>query len=174
MGESHHLLAPAFNRSVRIEARDENLSGDAGAVLLRDILERTGVLDQLVAHLHDPRDPRYVTHDLKGLICTTLVLIAQGWRAGQDVDRLRDDLAIRISASARRGDQAADPVLASQPTLPRLLAILTQDGNLQAIAEAIMTLAAARCAGTTVVLTISDCWDGAAVVTKTSAVRSFA
>ena len=68
MGESEHLLAPAFNRSVRIEARDEELSGDAGAVLVRDILERTGVLDRLVALLHDPRDPRYATHDLKSLI----------------------------------------------------------------------------------------------------------
>ena len=28
MGEKQHLLAPVFNRSVRIEARDETLSGD--------------------------------------------------------------------------------------------------------------------------------------------------
>jgi hypothetical protein len=34
-------LAPAFNRSVRVEAREEELSGDAVAVLVRDILERT-------------------------------------------------------------------------------------------------------------------------------------
>ena len=53
-----------------------------------------------------------------------MVLIAQGWRPGQDVDRLREDLAIRIAASARRGDQAADRPLASQPTVSRLLGIL--------------------------------------------------
>jgi len=144
MGESQHLLAPAFNRSVRVEARDEDLSGDAGAVLLRDILERTGVLDRLVARLHDPRDPRYVVHDLKGLICTAVVLIAQGWRAGQDADRLRDDLAIRVAASATRGDQAADRALPSQPTLSRLLDILTRTGNLEALSQAIMEVAGAR------------------------------
>lgn len=144
MGETEHLLAPAFNRSVRVEARDEELSGDAGAVLVRDILERTGVLDRLVAHLHDPRDPRYVTHDLKSLLCTAVVLIAQGWRPGQDVDRLRDDLAIRIASSAHRGDQTADRALASQPTMSRLLGILTRAGNLEALSEAIMEVAGIR------------------------------
>jgi hypothetical protein len=147
MGECQHLLAPAFNRSVRVEARNEDLSDDAGAVLVRDILERTGVLDRLVAILHDPRDPRdprYVTHDLKSLICTAVALIAQGWRPGQDVDRLRDDLAIRIASSARRGDQATDRALASQPTLSRLLGILTQADNLEALSQAIMAVAGAR------------------------------
>ena len=80
--ECQHLLAPAFNLSVRIEARDEELSGEAGAVFVHDILKRTGVLDRLVA-LHDPRDPRYLTHDLKSLLCTAVVPIAQGWRPGQ-------------------------------------------------------------------------------------------
>lgn len=144
MGEKQHLSAPVFNRSVRVEARDESLSGDAGAVLVRDILERTGVLDRLVAQLHEPRDPRYVVHDLKSLICTAVVLIAQGWRPGKDVDRLREDLAIRIAASARRGDQAADRPLASQPTVSRLLGILAQPGNLEALSEAITAVAGAR------------------------------
>jgi len=144
MGESQHLLAPAFNRSVRVEARDTDLSGDSGAVLLRDILERTGVLDGLVAGLHDPRDERYVVHDLKSLISTAVVMIAQGWRSGQDADRLRDDLAMRIAGSAARGSQAADRPLPSQPTLSRLLDILTRPSNLKALSEAVMGIAGAR------------------------------
>jgi hypothetical protein len=101
----------------------------------------------LVAILHDPRDPRdprYVTHDLKSLICMAMVLIAQGWRPGRDVNRLCDDLAIWIASSARRGDQAADRALASQPTLSRLLGILTQAGNLEALSQAIMEVASIR------------------------------
>jgi hypothetical protein len=113
-------------------------------------LERTGVLDQLVARLYDARDPRYVVHDLKSLIYTAVVLIVQGLRPGLDVDRLRGDLAIRIAGSGHSGDQAADRALTSQPTLSRLLGILTQAGNLEALSEAIMQVAgirlrAARC-----------------------------
>jgi hypothetical protein len=101
-------------------------------------------LDRLVAQLHDPRDPRYVIHYLKSLICTAVVLIAQSWRPGQDVDRLRGDLAIRIATRAHRGNSADDRALASQPTLSRLIGILTQADNLQAISKAIMEVAGAR------------------------------
>ena len=44
MGESDHLLTASFNRSLQVEARDERLSGDGGAVLLRDAMERSGVV----------------------------------------------------------------------------------------------------------------------------------
>lgn len=44
MGEAQGTLFPAeFNRSVRIEARPERLSADAGALLMRDLTDRLGL-----------------------------------------------------------------------------------------------------------------------------------
>ncbi len=42
-GESLSWFTSGFNRSLSIEARPERLTSDAGAVLLREILERSGI-----------------------------------------------------------------------------------------------------------------------------------
>ena len=39
-GEQDGVLRPSFNRSIRVEARRERLTGDAGSILLREIMER--------------------------------------------------------------------------------------------------------------------------------------
>ena len=41
------LLNPDFNRSVQVEARPERPTADAGALILRDILDKTGTVDDL-------------------------------------------------------------------------------------------------------------------------------
>lgn len=60
MGETLSLSQPSFNRCVRIESRESHLSSDCGAVLIREVLERTGLIEGLGWRLHDPRDPRRV------------------------------------------------------------------------------------------------------------------
>ena len=55
MGEDPTLFTPEFNHSVHVESRPQHLSGDCGAVLLRDVLERLGLTDWLVGRLHDRR-----------------------------------------------------------------------------------------------------------------------
>ena len=57
MGETLSLFGPSFNGSVRVETRSEHLSGDAGFLLLREVLDDTGFIDHLVGRLHDPRCP---------------------------------------------------------------------------------------------------------------------
>ena len=52
MGETLLPVATSFNASLSIEARPEHLTGDAGAVLVREVIERTGILE----HRH-PRAP---------------------------------------------------------------------------------------------------------------------
>ena len=44
MGEVLPMFMPSFNRSLVIEARPERLSSDAGAVLLRELLQRSGII----------------------------------------------------------------------------------------------------------------------------------
>jgi hypothetical protein len=55
VGEVLPIFIPSFNRSLVIEARPERLSSDAGAVLLRELLQRSGIIPWMVARLADPR-----------------------------------------------------------------------------------------------------------------------
>jgi hypothetical protein len=77
MGETLQPVTPGFNRSLRIESRVDRLAGDPGAVVLREILERSGIVPWMVARLKDPRRQEDVTHDLASLIRTGVVLAAQ-------------------------------------------------------------------------------------------------
>ena len=55
MGETLSLFRSSFNKSLRIESRPERLTGEPGAVLLREIMERTRIIEWLVERLDDPR-----------------------------------------------------------------------------------------------------------------------
>ena len=86
MGETLPPFATSFNASLSIEARPERLTGDAGAVLVREVIERTGILEWMTARLLDPRQPQLVTYPLADLLRTMLVLFAQGWHDQDDAD----------------------------------------------------------------------------------------
>jgi hypothetical protein len=89
------------NRSLRIESRVDRLTGDPGAVLLREIVEQSGIIGWMTARLADPRSQVDVTHDLASLIRTSLLLVAQGWRDHDDADELRHDPAFRAGGQFR-------------------------------------------------------------------------
>jgi hypothetical protein len=44
MGENLRPVTAGFNRSLSIETRAERLTGDPGAVLLREVLDATGIV----------------------------------------------------------------------------------------------------------------------------------
>jgi hypothetical protein len=126
MGESQlTLFQPKFNRSIRVEARAERLSGDAGALLLRDLADRLGYRALLSDVLTDRRDPERVRHPFGELLLTDLLLRAQGWTDHSDATLLRHDPLLRLAVSERRGEAPVRPApdhgapdgLASQPTL---------------------------------------------------------
>lgn len=161
MGEREELFVPGFNGSLHIEARPERLTGEAGAVLLREMLERLGIITFLAARLEDSRDPDKVTHPLSELLRTYLVLLALGWRDQDDADALRDDPALRLAVSDRRGvgplesrprEQGVVPPrnpevpdgLASQPTLSRLARELSSAGNRAVLRASLLAVAARR------------------------------
>jgi len=159
MGENLALFSADFNGSLRIEPRPERLTSDAGAVILREILERLGIVGWMVDRLRDPRDPDLITHPLAELLRTAVLLIAQGWRDQDDADALRDDPALRLAASDRKGTSPLlgrsagqrsnrNPVvpdgLASQPTLSRLYRMLGESPNRSVLREALLLAAARR------------------------------
>ena len=151
------LFQPEFNRYLKIESRPERLSGEAGGVISREVIERLGVVDWLTDRLIDPRDQDLITHPLSELLHTSLLLLGQGWRDQDDADHLRDDPVMRLSVSTRRGvaplkspdeDSSADKKepdgLASQPTLSRLTAALSSERNRSALRSSLLETASRR------------------------------
>jgi hypothetical protein len=142
MGELLQAIIPGFNRSLRVESRADRLTGDPGAVLLREVLERSGIVPWMTARLQDPRSQIDVTHDLASLIRTTVLLAAQGWRDHDDADALRHDPAVRLAVSSAAGLTPLEgPGLASQPTLSRFTALMAEPANLKVLREAVLDLA---------------------------------
>ena len=158
MGESVADFRAQFDGAVRIEARSERLTGDAGALLLRDGLERIGFVDWLAGELVDRRTPELIVHPLIELVLTSVLLLAQGWRDQDDADALRDDPVLRLAVSTRRGTAPLLPAprddrgcptvvpdgLASQPTLSRLARDLAEGGNRATLRRALVKQAAHR------------------------------
>ena len=97
------LFSTTFNCCVQVEARADHLSADSGALLLREIMERTGIVEWMTGRLVDPRDPNTITYPLADLLRTNLLLLGQGWREQDDADRLRDDPSFRVANDSRRG-----------------------------------------------------------------------
>lgn len=161
MGEGLARGGVEFNGSLRIEARPERLTSEAGAVVLREVLERLGLVDWLTRRLQDARDPALITHPLAELLRTALLLLAHGWRDQDDADTLRDDAVLRLAVSERRGigplvtrpredetplskNPAVPDGLASQPTLSRLVRMLSSATNREVLRGALLEGAAQR------------------------------
>jgi hypothetical protein len=150
MGEILKDFALKFNGSVRLEARDERLTTEAGALLLREVDERLGLSRWLEERLEDPRDAGRITHPLMELVRTNVLLLAQGWRDQDDADELRQDAALKLAVSGRKSTGPLSKVegqpqgLASQPTQSRLMGILAREKNEQALREALAVMAGRR------------------------------
>ena len=75
-----------------------------------------------------------------------MLLLGQGWWDQDDADALRYDAGLRLAASGSRGTTplSAETHLASQPTLSRLIALLSTPANRNVLREAITELAGRR------------------------------
>ncbi|HEX5746512.1 MAG TPA: transposase, partial [Archangium sp.] len=150
MGEILNEFALKFNGSVRLEGREERLTGEAGAVVLREVDERLGLTRWLGEMLTDTREESRITHSLRELVRTHLLLLAQGWKDIDDADALRKDAALRLAVSDSKStgplkqEEGRPEGLASQPTLSRLTAMLAQEGNREVLRQALVWLTGRR------------------------------
>ncbi len=144
MGEIINDFTMEFNGSVRVEAREERLTAEAGAVVLREVDERLGLTRWLGKELKDTRDEKRITHGLRELVRTQVLLLAQGWRDNDDADTLRKDAALRLAVSDSKStgplkpEQGEAEGLASQPTLSRLVGMLAREDNRAKLHEALV------------------------------------
>ena len=153
---------PSFNGSIRIEGRPEKLTSEAGALILREAMDHIQIIEWMASRINDPRDPDLITHPMSELLRTSMLLLGMGWRDQDDADALRHDPTMRMSASDRRGTSPLDtrPIpedgsplsknpevpdgLASQPTLSRLVALLSTEEHRAVLRGALLEAAAAR------------------------------
>ena len=89
MGDRVNEIRPAFNGSLHVEFRDDRITSDGGAVLVREIDELAGLSEWLAARLRDPRRPDKIVHPLVELLRTRLYMLVQGRRDQDDADTLR-------------------------------------------------------------------------------------
>jgi hypothetical protein len=152
MGDSQGTLFPLeFNRSIHLEARPECVSGESGSLLMRELMDRLGYPRLFARHLRDPRDVARVKHPFQELLRTAVLMLAQGWSDQSDVKLLREDPALRLAVSSRRGQRPLRAAvhrepegLCSQPTLSRLAQDLGMPENVRGLGSVLLDAAEER------------------------------
>jgi len=91
MGESPSTWTPWCNGSVRVELSGPRTTSDSGALLLREALDNSDVVEALDDNLVDQRDPLRIRHSLAGQLRTLVLQRAMGWIDLSDTDTLRRD-----------------------------------------------------------------------------------
>lgn len=138
MGERQQwLLEPTFQRAVKVAAGSERLTSDGGAVLLREADHRLGLTESLAARMHDPRQPERIRYTLLELLRQRVYALALGYSAQDDLDRLAHDPALKLAVWDRFGEETAEERLSSQPTQSRLIDVLAQRSNREALRGAL-------------------------------------
>jgi hypothetical protein len=127
------VFSPSFNRSIKIIARDDRLTAEAGTLALREADHRLGALEWLAERICDPRDPKSRRYEIKELLRERVYGISSGYARQDDADRLAHDPAMRAAVWDQPGQRVAGERLGSQPTQSRLLKLLT--GNREALSQ---------------------------------------
>ncbi len=103
------------------------ITSDAGAMLLREVERRTGILKSFAACFRDFRKPELIEHPLPRLLAQRVYGVALGYEDLNDHDQLRADPLLALLAEAedltgasRRNERDRGKALAGKSTLNRL------------------------------------------------------
>ncbi|SDO42189.1 IS1380 family transposase [Vreelandella arcis] len=141
MGEILSPWTPSCNGSIRVEMSGERTTSDSGALLLREALDNSGVIDALEDNLVDQRDPQRIRHSLASQVRTVVLQRAMGWIDLSDTTTLRRDPVWQLACSDARGVTPLAQGRPSQATLSRLLTCLGRDDNIDVVHEGLLRLA---------------------------------
>lgn len=140
MGESLSTWTPSCNGSVRVELSGHRTTSDSGALLLREALDSSGVIEALGDNLVDARHPLRIRHSLASQIRTLVLQRAMGWIDLSDTDMLRRDPLWQLACSDARGVTPLAQERPSQATLSRLLTCLGHNDNIDVVHEGLLRL----------------------------------
>ncbi|WP_432414724.1 IS1380 family transposase [Chromohalobacter israelensis] len=140
MGETLTTWSPSCNGSVRVELSGQRTTSDSGALLLREALDNSGVVEALEDNLVDLRNPLRIHHSLASQLRTLVLQRAMGWIDLSDTDTLRRDPLWQLACSDARGMTPLAQHRPSQATLSRLLSCLGRNDNIDAVHEGLLRL----------------------------------
>ncbi len=103
------------------------VTSDGGALLLREVEARTGIISELAGCFEDYRNPNRIEHTVEELVAQRVYGLALGYEDLNDHDRLRADpmLAIAVgkkdpTGKSRQSERDRGYALAGKSTLNRL------------------------------------------------------
>jgi len=140
MGETVSPWIPSCNGSIRVELDGQRTTSDSGALLLREALDSSGVIDALDDNLIDQRNPLRVRHSLASQLRALVLQRAMGWIDLSDTDTLRHDSLWKLACSDARGMTPLAQDRPSQATLSRLLMCLGRNDNIDTVHEGLLRL----------------------------------
>ena len=121
-------IAPTISRYNRknIAANFDGgkLTSDAGALFLPLADKKLRLTERIDNIVHDPRDPRYISHKQRELFTQRIYGIALGYEDGNDHQQLRKDPALRTAIKNSTDEELP---LGSAPTLSRLENRITKE-----------------------------------------------
>jgi hypothetical protein len=92
-----------------------DVTSDAGVLVLKEIANRIGIIEQLTNAITDTRHQSYVRHEIKELLTQRIFQIACGYEDADDADDLRMDPGFKAACNKLPSEHD----LASQPTMSR-------------------------------------------------------
>ena len=108
-------FASISGKKVTADFTGGDVTSDVGVLVMREIANRIGIMEQLAKAIHDERHQGYVKHEIIELFTQRILQISCGYEDANDSDDLRIDPGFK--ASCGRLPSEAD--LASQPTITR-------------------------------------------------------
>lgn len=105
-----------FSREVKAEFTAGQVSGDGGALLLRQVDSKIRVLSRLVGCFRDGRSPLLIQHQLREMLGQRIYGLALGYEDLNDHEQLRRDPVFGLLSGKRKLDEP----LAGKSTLNRL------------------------------------------------------
>jgi len=115
--QSSFSFVPCFRREVIARFDAGPVSSDGGALLLREVAQKTDLLPRLAACFTDGRDPDRIEHTVEQLISQRVYALALGYEDLNDHDTLRFDPLLSLLAGQQ---EPGRPALAGKSTLNRL------------------------------------------------------
>ena len=114
-------------QKLSVEFSEPNTSSDGGLILLREVEEQTGFIENFANSLVDSRNQSYVKHSFLELSKQRIFQIATGNEDCNDCDLLKNDPLLQIASK----EEVMIP-LSSQPTMSRFENSISQTNLLRA------------------------------------------
>jgi len=85
------LFASLGRKKIQADFNGGSLTSDAGALLLRELDKRIGLIDDINQCIPEPRNPIYTVHQRKTMLAQRIFGIALGYEDLNDHQSLRED-----------------------------------------------------------------------------------